>query len=317
MPAAAALSAASLRPRRSRSRTPAASSPSESPPASAVRAPSPSQPRETAMVRRKARPASTATPPSQASTLPPRNSSRSISRRAGRGKEIPPEGVGAGGAEATGGVETAAGGRRPERRGAAAISATAPSASRLRRRSSSVSVRASSAAIRSSTIVLSFDLLTIGRQRTNLSTAGQQPIDHRLIRWTHLRPRLHPARRGRAPPAAARARRGPVHALRVRRALDGPDRQGGRDLEGAALPLLPLQGGVLRRHAGGEGGGARAAHGARPRAAPAGAALRLARRLPALGGGERRQLREDDPLGERARGAPHARPRARRDGAAH
>ena len=56
-----------------------------------------------------------------------------------------------------------------------------------------------------------------------------------------------------------------LHETRLRRAVDGEDRARGRDLEGAALPLLPVQGGVLPRHPGGEGGRARRAHRSRTR----------------------------------------------------
>ena len=52
-------------------------------PASAVRAPSPIHPLEIAIVSRKASPARTAMPPSQASRLPPTKSSRSRARRGG------------------------------------------------------------------------------------------------------------------------------------------------------------------------------------------------------------------------------------------
>ena len=93
----------------------------------------------------------------------------------------------------------------------------------------------------------------------------------------------------------------------------------GGDLEGAALPLLPVQGGVLRRHAGGEGGRARSSARSRTRTLPP--LEQLAGSLDAylrLDRGERGQLRQDDPLrGRGARGAGAARPRARRDRAAH
>src|SRR5436190_21574987 len=58
---------------------------SDSVPASSVRAPGPIQPRETAIARANAMPATTATPPVQARTRPPRRSSRSNPARAGAG----------------------------------------------------------------------------------------------------------------------------------------------------------------------------------------------------------------------------------------
>ena len=60
---------------------------------------------------------------------------------------------------------------------------------------------------------------------------------------------LHAPGERRAPPAAARARRAAVHRARLRRDLDGADRPRGRDLQGPALPLLPLQAGLLHGHA--------------------------------------------------------------------
>src|SRR5215217_8084101 len=56
---------------------PAPMSPSDSAPASSVRALGPIQPRETAMASRNAMPATTATPPVQARIRPPSRSSRS------------------------------------------------------------------------------------------------------------------------------------------------------------------------------------------------------------------------------------------------
>ena len=57
--------------------------------------------------------------------------------------------------------------------------------------------------------------------------AGARAAAGRVGR-THERARLHAPRRRRAPPAAARARRGPVRPPQLRRALDGRDRARGR-----------------------------------------------------------------------------------------
>ena len=145
-------------PRRSRSQTPTPSSPSERTPASAVRAPSPIQPRETAIVSRNARPASTATPPSQASTLPPTKSSRSrlASREVGRvGEDVSDVGAcgeaaeearGAADAPDARGVADAAGGAvNPAARGVAGALATPRLASRSPGTSAPRSPRARSA----------------------------------------------------------------------------------------------------------------------------------------------------------------------------
>ena len=66
----------------------------------------------------------------------------------------------------------------------------------------------------------------------------------------------------------------------------------GGDLEGAHVPLLPQQAGVLRRRAGGEGRRAGDAHRDRPVAAAAGSADGEPRRLPRLGRRQPRGLRE-------------------------
>ena len=74
--AATAATAASARPRVSRSQTPSMSSASDPEAATSVRAPSPIQPRETATAKRNETPTSTASPPIHASTRPPSRSSR-------------------------------------------------------------------------------------------------------------------------------------------------------------------------------------------------------------------------------------------------
>ena len=90
----------------------------------------------------------------------------------------------------------------------------------------------------------------VGRSAPRAAIAVGSP------RWPG--PRLHPPRRRRAPPPAARARRRPF----ARHAYDelsmARDRPRGRHLEGAAVPLLPEQAGLLRGDAGGEGRRARA-----------------------------------------------------------
>src|SRR4051812_46015424 len=107
------------------------------------------------------------------------------------------------------------------------------------------------------------------------------------------RPRLPAARRRRTTAPAPRARFGPVHALRLRRAVDGEDRQGGGDQQGAALPLLPEQGGVLRRHARGEGERAAAADDPEPGPAAVRATRGEPRRVPEVDRGEQVLLRQD------------------------
>ena len=89
----------------------------------------------------------------------------------------------------------------------------------------------------------------------------------------------------------------------VCRPLDGEDRPRGRHLEGAALPLLPEQAGLLRRHAPAGRRGDRAAHRARPRPASVRGARRQPRRLPRLDRGERGRLPPaDGGRGQRAGG---------------
>ena len=58
-------------------------------------------------------------------------------------------------------------------------------------------------------------------------------------------PRLSSAWTWTSAAGTAGARRGALHAPRLRRPLDGADRARGGHLEGAALPLLPEQAGVL------------------------------------------------------------------------
>ena len=132
------------------------------------------------------------------------------------------------------------------------------------------------------------------------------------------RPRLHAPGRRRAPPAAARARRGPVHALRLRRAVDGEDRQARR---GSRRRCCTTTSPPRRRTSSPRWRRRRRSWRQRtapdPSLPPLEQLVELARRLPRLDRGERGQLRQDDPLGGRgARGAGDARPRARRHRAA-
>ena len=94
---------------------------------------------------------------------------------------------------------------------------------------------------------LGLEQLLVGRARVAGRVRRRSPVQGRRIApsseavgspaWP--RPRLHPARRRRAPPPAARARHGPVRPLRLRRALDGADRPRGGDLEGALYHYFP------------------------------------------------------------------------------
>ena len=243
---------------------PAASRPPDSRPASRVRSTSPIQPRETAMASRKITPSVTARPPTHASTRPPSASSRSSKSRSMR------RGGGGGGETGSRGAETRGGGGATGSRGAGGparmpvglaggvmIGRGAETVCRGSCRTivSSAWVRASSASSLSSTFIVHLSLLTDGRQGSKLLTVGQHPV----VGWTQMSEpaytRLHV---DAAPQAVARRRRGAVRPLLLRRALDGEDRARGRDLEGAALPLLPVQAGVLPGDARAGGGRARA-----------------------------------------------------------
>ena len=83
---------------------------------------------------------------------------------------------------------------------------------------------------------------------------------HRSVPFGDGGARLHAPAGRRAPRAAPGAGGRAVRPPLIQRAIDGPHRPRGRHLQGAALPLLPEQAGLLRGHAAKGRGRDRPAH---------------------------------------------------------